>query len=95
MLNTASILLAYPVSVEPTAEFSEGGCIVTAVDAPGSPATPKEACKKIPGARLYKITNAIPKTYGGQISIELRLKNPSSNWGEIGFKLKTYEEVVT
>jgi hypothetical protein len=97
-LNPAAILLAYPVGVEPAAEALDpaGGCTVTADEAQGGPVTtPKGNCEKIAGARLFKIKTAIPKGYGGPVTIALKMRNPADNWGAIGFKLKTYEEVTT
>jgi hypothetical protein len=73
-----------------------GGCTVTADEAQGGPVTtPIANCQKIEGARLFKIKNAIPQGYGGPLTITLKMINPSNNWGAIGFKLKTYEEVIT
>ena len=96
-LNPAAILFAYPVGVEPAPSALDpaGGCTVTADEAQGGPVTtPKANCVKIAGARLFKINNAIPKGYGGPVTIVLSMINPTDNWGSIGFKLKTYEEVT-
>jgi hypothetical protein len=96
-LNPVAILFSYPVAVEPASAALDpaGGCTVTADHAKGGPVTtPKENCQKIAGARLFKIKNAIPKGYGGQVTITIKMKNPDDNWGEVGFKLKTYEVVT-
>lgn len=66
----------------------DSGCRVTT-----SGTTPEKACKKIEGARLFKITNAIPARFDGEVQIKISFINPLDNWGEIGFKIKTMEEV--
>jgi hypothetical protein len=52
----------------------------------------------VEGARLFKIVKAIPKGYGGngeKVTITIKLINPFDNWGNVGFKIKTYEELYT
>jgi hypothetical protein len=52
-------------------------------------------CKKVPGAKLFEFTDAIPAGYGGEVVIKGEFKNPVDNWGAVGFKIKTYEIVKT
>lgn len=42
---------------------------------------------------MFKIKNAIPYGYDANVTIKIKFTNPKDNWGEIGFKIKTYEIV--
>lgn len=66
----------------------DSGCQVTTTRT-----TDRKLCKKIEGARLFKITGAIPARFDKSVEIKISFKNPLDNWGEIGFKIKTMEEV--
>lgn len=65
--NKMNILLSYPSTVRDAPESAN--CIVTA----GNYKTTTADCKKIENARLYKITNAIPANYEGEVKIEIVL----------------------
>ena len=43
------------------------------------------------GARLIYITDAIKPGYPGPVVIKIKMRNPTNNWGRVGFKLKTFE----
>jgi hypothetical protein len=65
--NKMNILLSYPATVNP-ATNSEN-CFVTA----GTAKTTAEDCTKIENARLFKIMNAIPPNYSGEVKIQIEL----------------------
>lgn len=81
-----NILLSYPVTVGVEGDGSQTRCSVTA----GSNRAEGTACKKVEGARLFKITKAIPPDYDGDVEVKIRLVNPEDNWGRVGVKIKTY-----
>ena len=88
--SSVNILLSYPTTVNPDPSTITNGCIVVA----GSFISDPKNCVKIEGARLFKITNAIPAGYSGKVTIRIKLINPANNWGKIGFKIKTFENAA-
>lgn len=82
-----SILLQYPATISPSADVASRGCTVTTNLGTTNPSQ----CRKVQGAKLFNITDAIPAGYSGVVTINLEFKNPKDNWGTVGFKLKTYE----
>lgn len=83
------ILLNYPSTITPSDVTKSSGCVVTCgtITSPSGP----ESCKKIEGARLFQISQAIPENWQEECVIKISFNNPKDNWGNIGFKLKTYE----
>jgi hypothetical protein len=86
-IHKTTLLFSYPATIEPDTSAVSGGCTVKA----GATTSVSTNCKKIDGARIFKITEAIPSGYIGTVVLSIKLKNPTNNWGSIGFKLKTYE----
>lgn len=88
-----TILLAYPNTISPV---TTSGCTVRAaknLDGSNYKESDPNDCNQIAGSRLFKISKAIPYGYDGNVTIYIRFVNPKDNWGEIGFKIKTYEIV--
>lgn len=85
----AMILLNYPSTIELGPDTVSGGCKVTA----GSYTSPSGSanCKKIATARLVQILDAIPPGWTKPVTLTIQFRNPNDNWGNIGFKIKTYE----
>lgn len=91
--DALTILLAYPNTISP---ISASGCTVRAaknLDGSDYRESDPTNCNQITGSRLFKIEKAIPFGFDGNITIYIKFKNPKDNWGEIGFKIKTYEIV--
>jgi hypothetical protein len=90
-----TIHLAYPSTIKPLK--TESACdILAAKNADGTDVSnqfDKTDCAQQTGSRLFKIKNAIPYGYDESITIVIGFKNPENNWGDIGFKLSTYEIV--
>lgn len=84
--------MAYPNTISPV---EPRGCTVTAYKRPDGTGGSKESdpadCNQLEGSRIFEIKNAIPFEYDGKITINIEFINPIDNWGEIGFKIKTYE----
>ena len=87
--NPVSLLLSYPVTVVPDEYAITKGCTVVS----GTKRSKETDCKKIDGARLFKISNAYTPGWEGEVKIVIKLLNPPTNWGKIGFKIKTFEVV--
>jgi hypothetical protein len=45
----------------------------------------------LPGNKYYQINGSIPAGYFGNITVNLKMINPSDNWGQLGYKIKTFE----
>lgn len=81
-----NILMSYPATVDDTP--NSASCTVQA----GKVTTSPEKCEKIENARLFRIKEAIPVNYSGEVKISIEFKNPADNWGRVGVKIKTYEQ---
>lgn len=91
--NPLMIHLSYPSTIEP---ISPNGCEVEAAknaDGSNTKAYDSTDCAQTVGSRLFVIKNAIPYDYDALVTIVIGFKNPVNNWGEIGFKIKTYEVI--
>lgn len=95
--NNLKIQLAYPNSVMPV--DTENACVVTGYSEITSTGqgtgrtfeSDSGDCKQLEGSRIFSIENAIKYGFDAQLTIEIKFINPVDNWGEIGFKIKTYE----
>ena len=87
VLSKTMVLLNYPSTITPASSTLASGCEVTC----GSNYSPtgSNMCKKIDGARLFRIQDAVPANWQKECTIKISFKNPIDNWGNIGFKLKT------
>jgi len=66
------------------------GCTVEA----GLESSKPRNCVKVEGARLFRITDAIPKGWEKVVRIKMKFRNPVDNWGMLGFKIRTYENIT-
>jgi len=89
VLSKTMVLLNYPSTITPAQSTLNSGCEV-ACGSNYSP-TGNNMCKKIDGARLFQIKDAIPANWQEECTLTISFINPVDNWGNIGFKLKTYE----
>jgi hypothetical protein len=60
-------MLSYPATVQVPEETIKNGCIVTAGTFKSDPVN----CVKVEGARMFRIKDAIPAAYEGDVSIEI------------------------
>lgn len=87
------IHLSYPSTISP---LQDEGCEVEAAkNADGTDIKPYDSsdCARTAGSRLFVMENAIPYGHDALVTIVIGFNNPENNWGDIGFKIKTYEVI--
>ena len=85
--NLTTSNLTIQVYYPSTVRHSSSQCTVTY----NGTTTDTSLCSKLPGNKYYQINGSIPAGYFGNITVNLKMTNPSDNWGQLGYKIKTFE----